>query len=64
MQLTIDKYTQMVAPIDVRDLDSANGLLGTRRASATGELGHDRGERFDVVGADDHIADAPAFAAP
>ena len=81
MQLTIDKYTQMVAPIDVRDLDLANafhaqrldadslrclaglGLVRTARASATGELGNDRRERFDVVGADDHVADPPTFAA-
>lgn len=27
MQLTIDRYTQLVAPIDVRDLDLANAFL-------------------------------------
>ena len=26
MQLTIDRYTQMVAPLDVRDLDLANAF--------------------------------------
>ena len=26
MQLTIEKYTQMVAPLDVRDLDLANAF--------------------------------------
>jgi hypothetical protein len=30
MQLTIDKYTQMVAPLDVRDLDLANAFQDRR----------------------------------
>jgi hypothetical protein len=59
MQLTIDKYTQMVAPLDVRDLDLANPfhtqrldadvlrclrLVGKARALATGEVGDHRRE--------------------
>ncbi|MGZ4807580.1 MAG: ferritin-like domain-containing protein [Ilumatobacteraceae bacterium] len=39
------------------------GLVGKARGSATSELGHDRGERLDIVGTDDHVADAPALAA-
>ena len=35
MQLTIDKYTQMVAPLDVRDLDLANAFHTRRLDSAT-----------------------------
>ena len=30
MQLTIDKYTQMVAPLEVRDLDLANAFRSHR----------------------------------
>ncbi len=71
MQLTIDKYTQMVARLDVRDLDLANAFHTQRLdadvlrclRSATGELSNDRGERLDVGGADDHIAEAPALSA-
>jgi hypothetical protein len=39
------------------------GLVAKARASVTGELGHDGGERFDVVGSDDHVAEAPSLAA-
>jgi hypothetical protein len=42
---------------------SGLGLIGKARASMTGELGHDWGERVDVVGADDHVAEAPSLAA-
>jgi hypothetical protein len=42
---------------------SGLGLVSTARASATGELGNDRREGLDVVRADDHVADSPAFAA-
>ena len=35
MQLTIDKYTQMVAPIDVRDLDLANAFHTQRLDAAS-----------------------------
>jgi hypothetical protein len=57
----------MAARID-RRIDNLPGLagldlVGRARASATGELGHDRSERLDVVGTDDHVADAPALAA-
>jgi hypothetical protein len=38
MQLTIDKYTQMVAPLEVRDLD----LVGKARVSAIGEFSDNR----------------------
>ena len=62
MQLTIDKYTQMVARLDVRDLDLANAFAKAR-ASMTGELGHDGSERFDIVGSDDDVAEAPSLAA-
>jgi hypothetical protein len=57
MQLTIDKYTHMVAPLEVRDLDLA------LRASMTGELGNNRSKRLDIVGAHDHVAEAPSFSA-
>jgi hypothetical protein len=57
----------MAARID-RRIDNLPGLGGLdlvrkARASATGELGHDRSERFDVVGTDDHVADSPALTA-
>ena len=39
------------------------GLVAKARALATAELGHDRGERFNVVGTDDHVADSPALTA-
>ena len=74
MQLTIDKYTQMVAPLDVRDLDLANafhthrlthrlGLVAKARASMTGEFFDHGRERLDIVGAHDHVGEAPTFSA-
>ena len=71
MQLTIDKYTQMVARLDVRDLDLGDAFH-TQRLDAdvlrclrltTGELSDDRSERLDIIGTDDHVAEAPALAA-
>ena len=57
----------MVARID-RRIDSLPGLSGlglvtAARASMTGELGDDGSERFDVVGTDADIAEAPSLAA-
>jgi hypothetical protein len=51
-----------------RRIDSLPGLGGLRlvakaRASMTCELGDDRGERLDVVRADDHVRQAPSLAA-
>jgi hypothetical protein len=51
-----------------RRIDSLPGLSGlglvrSARASMTGELGHDRGERLDVIGTDDHVTESPALAA-
>ncbi len=39
------------------------GLVERARASMTGEVGDDRRKRLDVVGTDDHVAEAPSFAA-
>jgi hypothetical protein len=57
----------MAARID-RRIDSLPGLgglalVGKARASMTGELSDDRRKRLDVVAADDHVAEAPSFAA-
>ena len=51
-----------------RRIDSLPGLNGLglvmkARASMTGELGDDRSKRLDIVGADDHVAESPTFAA-
>lgn len=58
---------EMVARID-RRIDKLPGLgrlglVAKARASATGELGHHGSERLDIVGADDHVAEAPSLAA-
>ena len=39
------------------------GLVSKARVSMTGKLGHDGCERFDVVGSNDDVAEAPSFAA-
>jgi hypothetical protein len=57
----------MAARID-RRIDNLPGLAGLQlvgkaRTSMTGELGDHRCERLDVVGTDDDVAEAPAFAA-
>jgi hypothetical protein len=57
----------MAARID-RRIDTLPGLGGLglvmkARASMTGEFGDDRGKRLDIVGAHDHVAEAPLFAA-
>ena len=62
-----DDGAAMAARID-RRIDNLPGLdgldlVGRARRLATGELGHNRGERLDICAADDHVADAPAFAA-
>ncbi len=64
MQLTIEKYTQLVAPLDVRDLDLAN-VFHTHGplASMAGELDDDRRKGLDVVSADDDVAESPSLAA-
>ena len=59
MQLTIEKYTQMVAPLDVRDLE----LVGAARRLLSDEFGDDRSERFDIVCADHDVTESPSFAA-
>ena len=62
-----DDGAAMAARIDCR-IDKLPGLaglelVGRARVSATGQLGDDRRERLDIGGADDHVAEAPAFAA-
>ena len=57
----------MTARID-RRIDALPGLrglalVGTARASMTGERGDHGSERLDIVGADDDIAEAPTLAA-
>jgi rubrerythrin len=57
----------MTARID-RRIDSLPGLAGLRlvgraRDSMAGEFGDHRGERLDILRADDHVAEAPALAA-
>jgi hypothetical protein len=42
---------------------SGLGLVAKARASMTGELGNNRSKRLDIVGAHDHIAEAPSFSA-
>jgi rubrerythrin len=39
------------------------GLVAKARASMTGELGNNRSKRLDIVGAHDHVAEAPSFTA-
>ena len=69
MQLTIDKYIQLVPPLDVRDLDLAlRGLAGLELVgSATrllaGEFGDDGRKGLGIIGADDHVTESPSFAA-
>ena len=67
-QLTIDEYTQLVAPLDVRDLDLLPGLAGLELVgSATrllaGEFGDDGRKGLGIIGADDHVTESPSFAA-
>ncbi len=65
MQLTIEKYTQLVAPLDVRGLPGLARLqlVGSARQLLAGEFGDDGSERLDVVGTDDDVAESPSFAA-
>ena len=62
-----DDGASMTARID-RRIDGLPGLGGLglvakARASVTGELRHHGGEGFDVIGSDDHVAEAPSLAA-
>ena len=43
-----------------RHREGPQALTARWRCSGAGELGDDRGERLDVVAADDHVAEAPA----
>ena len=57
----------MAARID-RRIDTLPGLSGLglvakARASMTGEFGNNRRERLDIVGAHDHVAEAPSLTA-
>ena len=62
-----DDGAAMTARID-RRIDTLPGLAGLRlvataRGSMTSELGDHRSERLHILGADDHVGEAPTLAA-